>query len=111
MVRVVALTVLALAIHTGIASGADNRRCLRYSDLDGIHKVNKTTLVAKAKGGGHFKILVDAECRYLEFPQDYFVTRNSTPFECVREGDALVLNRGGNCFVQSVTPMDETTSQ
>ena len=111
MVRVLTLTVLALAVQAGIASGAENRRCLKYSDLDGIHKVDNQTLIAKAKGGGHYKILVDATCRYLEWPQDYFVTRNASPFECVRAGDALVLNRGGNCFVQSVTSMDETVSR
>lgn len=110
MVRVLALTFMALAITASTASGAENRRCLRYFDLNGIHKVNQSTLIAKAKGGGRYEIKVDAKCRYLEWPQDYFVTSNDSPFECVRPGDALRLNRGGNCFVQSVTPMSETTN-
>jgi hypothetical protein len=107
MVRVLASTLLALAVTGSAAFGADN--CLRYHDLDGIHKVDQSTLVAKKKGGGRFEIKVDAQCRYLEWPQDYFETRNSSPNECVRPGDALVLHRGGNCFVESVKPMDQTT--
>src|SRR5689334_12790709 len=110
MVRVLALTCLALAVGGGVALAADDGNCLRYRDLDGIHKVNQSTLVAKKKGGGRYEIKVDAECRYLEFPQDYFITRNNSPSECVRPGDALVLNRGGNCFVQSVTQMGESSS-
>lgn len=111
MVRVLALTLLALAAQASVASGADNSRCLRYYDLNGIHKVDSSTLIAKAKGGGRYEIKVDAHCRYLEWPQDYFETRNDSPFQCVRPGDALVLHRGGNCFVQSVTPMDQPTEQ
>ena len=110
MVRVFALALVALVIQASVASAEDNRRCVRYRDLNGIHKVNTETLIAKVKGGGRYEIKVDADCRYLEWPQDYFVTRNSSPFECVRPGDALVLNRGGNCFVQSVTPMADTST-
>jgi hypothetical protein len=110
MVRVFALTLLALTVTGSAAFGADNQNCLRYRDLDGIHKVDQSTLVAKKKGGGRFEIKVDNQCRYLEWPQDYFETRNSSPNECVRPGDALVLHRGGNCFIQSVTPMEESTT-
>jgi hypothetical protein len=110
MVRVFALSCLALAVGAGVALAADDGSCLRYQDLDGIHKVNQSTLVAKKKGGGRYEIKVDEQCRYLEFPQDYFVTRNNSPSECVRPGDALVLNRGGNCFVQSVTPMSAAST-
>ena len=110
MVRVMALTLAALAVQASMAFAADNNRCLRYYDLNGIHKVDKETLIAKRKGGGRYEIKVDADCRYLEWPQDYFVTRNSSPFECVREGDALVLNRGGSCFVQKITPLADTST-
>lgn len=111
MVRVVALTLLAFAVQASVATAADGKRsCVRYRDLDGIKKVNTETLIAKVKGGGRYEIKVDAQCRYLDWPQDYFVTTNSSPNECVRPGDALVLNRGGNCFVQSVTPLAETST-
>ncbi len=111
MVRMLALAALALAIQSGIASGAENRGCLHYNDLNGITKADGQTLIAKVKGGGRYKIIVDARCRYLEWPQDYFVTRNMSPWECVHAGDALELNRGGNCFVQSVTPMEDPPAQ
>lgn len=111
MVRVFALTLLGLSVVAGSASGADNRSCLHYRDLNGITKIDTETLIAKRKGGGRYEIKVDAQCRYLDWPQNYFETRNSSPFECVRPGDALVLNRGGSCFVQSVTPLDEPTPQ
>ena len=107
MARTLILAGLALALQSGAASAAESRGCLRYHDLDAITKVDTQTLVAKVKGDGRYKILVDSQCRYLEWPQDYFVTRNTSPWECVRAGDALELNRGGNCFVQSVTPMEE----
>jgi len=110
MVRVLGLTLLALTVQVSVASGADNYRCLRYSDLNGIHKVDKETLIAKRKGGGRYEIKVDADCRYLEWPQDYFVTRNSSPSECVRTGDALVLNRGGTCFIQKITPLADMSA-
>lgn len=110
MVRVLALTLLALAAAGTVASGAENRRCLRYYDMDGLKKVDQSTLIAKAKGGGRYEIKVDAQCRYLEWPQDYFETRLDSPFECVRPGDTLVLHRGGNCFVQSVTPLETSTN-
>jgi hypothetical protein len=107
MVRVLALTLLALAVLPSFASGADNRSCLRYRDLNGIHKVDTETLIAKRKGGGRYEIKVDAQCQYQKWAKDYFETRNSSPNECVRPGDALVLHRGGNCFVQSVTPIEQ----
>jgi len=110
MVRVLALSLLALVVTGSASFAADNRQCLRYSDLDGLHKVDQSTLIAKAKGGGRYEIKVDAQCRYLEWPQDYFETRLDSPYECIRPGDALVLHRGGNCFVQSVTPISDTTS-
>ena len=104
MKRVLALGILALAIQPGIAT-ADEGRCLHYSDLNGVTKVDTQTLIAKAKGGGRYKILVDAKCQYQDWPENYFVTRNMSPHECVNVGDALVLHLGGNCFVQSVTPL------
>ena len=110
MLRILAVAMLALTIQSGIASGAESRRCLRYHDLDGITKVDTQTLIAKAKGGGRYKIEVDAKCRYLEWPEDFFVTRQIGLEECVQPGDALVLNHGGNCFVQNVTPMEEPTA-
>jgi hypothetical protein len=112
MVRVLALTLLGLSVLAGAAAGAEDRRsCLHYRDLNGITKVDTETLIAKRKGGGRYEIKVDADCRYLDWPQNYFVTRSSSPSECVRPGDALVLRRGGSCFVQSVTPLDEPTEQ
>ena len=106
MVRVLALTLLALTVQASAALGSDNRSCLRYRDLDGIHKVDDATLIAKRKGGGSYEIKVDAQCQYQKWPADYFETRNNSPSECVRRGDALVLHRGGNCFIQSVTPIE-----
>ncbi len=104
MRRMVALGILAFAMQPGIAA-ADEGRCLHYRDLDGISKVDTQTLVAKAKGGGRYKILVDAKCQYQDWPENYFVTRNMSPHECVSPGDALALHLGGSCFIQSVTPI------
>lgn len=110
MMRMLTLAALALALQSGTAPAAESRGCLRYHDLAAITKVDNQTLVAKVKGDGRYKILVNSRCRYLEWPQDYFVTRNTSPWECVRAGDALELNGGGNCFVHSVTPMDEPSA-
>lgn len=104
--RMFVLIGVALAIQSGVAISADHRVCLRYRDLDGVSKVDTQTLIAKVKGGGgHYKIMVDDKCEYLNWPDNFFVTRNSSPWDCVHPGDALILNKGGNCFVQSVTPV------
>jgi hypothetical protein len=102
---------VTLALLGGVAAAAEGERCLRYRDLDGLTKVDAQTLIARTKSGPDYKLALDPTCRYLDSPGNFFITSTTSTWECVEPGDALPLNQGGVCFVQSVTKIEKSASK
>ena len=112
MVRTVAIAVLVASATVGIASAAEQGRCLRYHDVDRTTLVDASTLIIKAKGGQRYKVSLDQGCKHIDRPDNHFTTRkHESLWECVEPGDAWRLSEDGTCFVQSVTPIADEHAQ
>lgn len=114
IVRILVPVLAAAALCGSTALAADSNRCLHFRDLGSFSKVDDTTFTVKPKnaaaGPKSYEVRFTGRCDYDRPYGNFFVTKDSSPWECLEPGDHLVLNLGGSCVVSQITPMADEAS-
>ncbi len=79
--------------------------CLRWVDVDTLTRSGPDTVLARSRRKGDFVIKFKGRCGYQRDPENYFIVRMQSRWECVDTLGLLELNEGGSCFIESITPV------
>jgi hypothetical protein len=78
---------------------------LRWVDVDTLTRSGPDTVLARSRQRGDFVIKFRGPCEFQRGPENYFVVRLYSRWECVESLGVLDVNEGGACFIESVKPV------
>lgn len=101
----IAMISTLVAAAPGDPQAAGRRACLRWNDIDTITRSGPDTVLVKSRRRGDWQIKFKGHCDYMRSPDNFFIVRLHSRWECVDSLGTIDVHNAGACFIESVTPI------
>lgn len=111
MSKLVTVLIFAALLADSALAAANDVKCVRFRDIQAFSKVSDNVLLAQTKTLNRktYEIQLADHCDYDKPSGNYFITRDSSVWECLEPGDTLRLNLGGSCVVSEIREVTPPT--